>query len=84
MEFKDLTPEQQARANACKTPEEALEFAKELGRELTQDELDQIAGCGSTWGDGKNPAVCPKCGSDRIGFHLREHYAYCSNCGHRW
>jgi hypothetical protein len=29
MEFKDLTPEQQAKARACKTPEDMLALAKE-------------------------------------------------------
>ena len=44
MEFKDLTPEQQAKARACKTPEEMLELAKAAGYELSDAELDGIAG----------------------------------------
>ena len=44
MEFKDLTPEQQEKARACKTPEEMLELAKAAGYELSDAELDGIAG----------------------------------------
>lgn len=48
MEFEDLTPEQREKAKACKTPEEILEFAKEEGLELSDEQLDGIAG-GQHW-----------------------------------
>lgn len=44
MNFEDLTPEQQEKARACKTPEEMLELAKAAGYELSDAELDGIAG----------------------------------------
>ena len=44
MNFEDLTPEQQEKARACKTPEEMLELAKQEGYELSDAELDGIAG----------------------------------------
>ena len=44
MEFKGLTPEQQERAMACKTPEELAAFAKSEGMELTMEQLDAISG----------------------------------------
>ena len=50
MEFKDLTPEQQAKARACKTPEELLALAKAEGYELSDEELEAVAG-GMSWED---------------------------------
>ena len=52
MNFNDLTEEQKAKARACKTPEEILALAKDEGYELTDDELEAVAGgswysCGS-------------------------------------
>jgi predicted ribosomally synthesized peptide with nif11-like leader len=48
MEFKDLTPEQQEKARACKTPEELLALAKAEGYELTDEELGAVSG-GGAW-----------------------------------
>ena len=44
MEYKDLTPEQKEKARACKTPEEMLALAQEEGYDLTDDELEGVAG----------------------------------------
>ena len=44
MKFEDLTPELQEKARACKTPEDILALAKEVGYELSEDELSSIAG----------------------------------------
>lgn len=44
MNFSDLTPEQQKKAKACNTPEEMLELAKEEGLELTDEQLEAVAG----------------------------------------
>lgn len=44
MEFTDLTPEQKAKAKACKTPEELAALAKDEGIELADDQLEQISG----------------------------------------
>ena len=48
MEFKDLTPEQQEKFKACETLEEFAALAKENGFELTEEELQDIAGGTST------------------------------------
>ena len=44
MEFKDLTPEQQEKAKACKTAEDILALVREEGLELTDDELAAVSG----------------------------------------
>ena len=48
MDFKDLTPEQQEKAKACKTAEDLLGLAKEEGYELSDADLDAVAG-GASW-----------------------------------
>lgn len=53
---KDLSPELQEKAKACKTPEELMKLADENDIELTQEALKQVSGgCGRS--------VCDKCGS---------------------
>lgn len=78
MKFEDLTPEQVEKANACKTPEDILALAKAEGYEISDEELEQIAG-GSFWDRPKN---CPKCGSVNI-YHYENHY-YCHDCRYDW
>ena len=48
MDFKNLTPEQLEKAKACTTPEELLALAKEEGYELSEEQLEGIAG-GNAW-----------------------------------
>lgn len=50
--FSDLTPEQMEKARACKNASELVELAKSEGVELTDDQLDAIAG--GTWYDCMN------------------------------
>lgn len=49
MNFENLTPEMQAKVKACKTAEEILELAKEEGYELSDAELEGIAGGNDFW-----------------------------------
>ena len=49
MNFEDLTPEQKEKALACKSPEELLELAKQEGYVLSDEELEAVAGGGSSW-----------------------------------
>lgn len=44
MEYKSLTKEQKERAKALKSPEEMLEFAESEGIELTDEQLEGVAG----------------------------------------
>ena len=44
MNLEDLTPEQKEQLIACKTSEEILKLAKEEGYELSDDELQAVAG----------------------------------------
>ena len=44
MDLKDLTPEQMEKAKACKTIEELSAFAKAEGLELSEEQLEGIAG----------------------------------------
>lgn len=44
MEYKDLSPEQQEKASACKTAEELITLAKEEGMELSEEQIDSISG----------------------------------------
>jgi hypothetical protein len=48
MNFEDLTPELQEKAKACKSPEELLALAKREGIELSDEQLEGIAG-GQDW-----------------------------------
>ena len=64
MNFSELTPEQQEKARACKTPEDMLALAKEEGYELSEEDLVAVSG-GASWdciSDCPDHTPCP---SDR-------------------
>ena len=46
--YNELTPEQQDKARACKTPEELLALAQDEGVQLSDDDLEAVAG-GVSW-----------------------------------
>ncbi|MGI6220906.1 MAG: Nif11-like leader peptide family natural product precursor [Coriobacteriales bacterium] len=48
MDFSDLSPELQEKARNCTTPEELLELAKNEGYELSDEDLEAVAG-GRKW-----------------------------------
>ena len=60
--YNNLSDEAKEKARACRTPEEILALAKEEGFELSDEELEGIAG-GSSWLD--------QCGCDGRGFCLK-------------
>lgn len=49
MNFDELSQELKDRLKACETPEEVLALAKEQGVELSEDDLDQVAGGKGKW-----------------------------------
>ena len=57
MKFEDLTPEQQEKAKACKTPEDVLALAKEEGFALSDEELEAVSG-GEEWVKRCNDRTC--------------------------
>ena len=63
MNLDNLTAEQTEKAKACKTADELLDLAKAEGVELTDEQLEGIAG-GSVWEDEQTgwAANCPACG----------------------
>ena len=59
--LKGLTEEQIAKAKECQSPEELLNFAKEEGIELSEEQLEAVSGGGCF--ENSEPVICPKCGS---------------------
>lgn len=62
MQFSDLTPEQQEKARACKTPEDIMKLAREEGYDLNEEELNALAG-GVSWDcirDCREHQPCPQ------------------------
>lgn len=59
MGFENLSDEQKARAAACKTPEELKALAAEEGFELSDEELEGIAG-GFVCRTHHRPVTCPQ------------------------
>ena len=49
MNLEDLTPEQMEKAKACKTADELVALAKSEGVELSDKQLEAIAGGDSNW-----------------------------------
>ena len=48
--IKDLSPEMQEKARACKTKDELLELAADEDMEIPMDALESVAGgCGGGW-----------------------------------
>ena len=50
--FKDLTPKQMEKARACKNADDLVKLANEEGVDLSDEQLDAIAG--GTWYDCMN------------------------------
>ena len=68
-----------AEYNKVMTPEQILEAAHEEGYELTDDQLDGIAG-GGEW---KNER-CPECGHTGTMYCPGSGESRCGKCGHKW
>ena len=57
MDLSNLTEEQKARARACKTPEEILALAREEDYDLSDEQLEAVAG--GAWASSCNDNECP-------------------------
>ena len=87
--IKDLTPEQQEKAKACKTKEELIQLAAEEDVEIPMEALKNVAGGGC----GKLEFFCKDCGStdiylaepDDSGYDYRQRCCHCNsdNIGRR-
>ena len=87
--LKNLTPEQQEKARACKTKEELMQLAAEEDVEIPMEALENVAGGGC----GKLEFFCKDCGStdiylaepDDSGYDYRQRCCHCNsdNIGRR-
>ena len=60
MDFESLTEEQRQKARACRTTEEILALAKEEGVELTDEQLEGVAGGWGGGGEDNCPDDCTR------------------------
>ena len=60
MDFENLTEEQRQKARACRTTEEILALAKEEGMELTDEQLEGVAGGWGGGGEDNCPDDCTR------------------------
>ena len=79
MRTEDMTPEQLEEAKALQTPEEMLAYARDNGIDLTDEEMDVVAGGGGFWFEDKSK--CPSCGSKNIrNFGTNGKFKTCNDC----
>ena len=62
MRFDQMTPELREKAQKCETAEERMAFIEDSGIELTDEQLDGIAGGDPPWKKtgGNSTPTCPK------------------------
>ena len=84
--LKGLTEEQIEKAKACKNEKELLTLAQAEGIQLTEEQLETVAGGGCS----ETTEPCPKCGSTSIkkehrGNDVHMHVVFiCKKCKHEW
>ena len=84
--LKGLTEEQIEKAKACKNEKELLTLAQAEGIQLTEEQLETVAGGGCS----ETTEPCPKCGSTNIkkehrGNDVHMHTVFiCKKCKHEW
>ncbi|MBQ2069445.1 MAG: hypothetical protein II467_00780 [Bacilli bacterium] len=84
--LKGLTEEQIEKAKACKNEKELLTLAQAEGIQLTEEQLETVAGGGCS----ETTEPCPKCGSTSIkkehrGNDVHMHTVFiCKKCKHEW
>ncbi len=87
MNLSNLTEEQKKRIAECKSADDYKALAKELGYELTDDQLDKING-GEQDAGWQPSNSCPSCGSTDVDCRYdttREVFVHhCNTCGYEW
>lgn len=82
MKFEAISPELQEKIAACKTPEDLFALAKEEGRELSDDEIEMIAGGEGPWDDSiPHLFFCPHCNGDVMKPGRAGDPVVCPHCG---
>ena len=74
--IKDLSPEQQEKAKACKTKEELIQLAAEEDVEIPMEALENVAGGCATF-----EYYCESCGSTDF-YYEDDGYEYPKRCCH--
>ena len=77
--LKGLTSEQVAKAKACKSQDELLTLAKSEGIELTDEQLEAVAGGGAFCSDTRS-YNCPKCSKSGGLVNKGNDRYYCEFC----
>ena len=81
MDIKDLTSEQIAKVKACNTSGELVALAKEEGVELTDEQLDKVAG-GQDWDEFQRQHFeCRYCGKRTYFYPSEGKPTHCAYCG---
>ena len=87
MSFNGLTQEQWDKLRECKTPEDILALTQAEGYELTDVELEKIAGYGdgytsrgSLWSGPEYTAWCPHCGKQYYFYDPEDPPVWCPHC----
>ena len=83
----EIKAEHKKRFAECKTPEEKIAYAKEIGYELTEEEIEKING-----GEGLANFIvgydkCPRCGSTNFTVDRPDPLltiCRCNDCGFEW
>ena len=83
MKLEGLSPELREEVLACETPEEILALARKVGHDLSDDELEAIAGGDDKW----EMIGCPRCDSwdcEKRTSLVGNTFYVCLSCGNRW
>ena len=75
--IKDLTPEQQEKAKACKTKEELIQLAAEEDVEIPMEAPENVAG-----GCDSYEYYCKSCGSTDISIEVDDFDYFYKRCRH--
>ena len=82
MNLDNLTPEQIEQAKTLRTTEELVKYAMENGVELTDEQMEKVAG-GSVWADAQfSETTCTNCGKRVTWTGGSDTPVMCPYCGH--